>query len=128
MQSIDEAQALVQELVSSGIRRADIGFAPSGTQAIPSSAALNESEGGDSAASGTAAREILVTVAAADDAAAAKVAAILRRHGAIGMDQRAPERRKETSPSTAPARGRYKGPERRVSTTPWLGEERRRAA
>jgi hypothetical protein len=128
MQNIDEAQTLVRELVSSGIRRGDIGFTASGRQAIPGSAALNESEGGDSAASGTAAGEILVTVAAADDAAAAKVAAILRRHGAIDMDRRAAERKKETSPSTTPARGRYKGPERRVSTAPWLGEERRRAA
>jgi hypothetical protein len=128
MQNIDEAQALMRELVSSGIRRGDVGFTASGRQAIPGSAALNESEGGDSAASDTAAGEILVTVAAADDATAAKVAAILRRHGAIDIDQRASERRKETSRSATPAHGRYKGPERRVSTVPWLGEERRKAA
>jgi len=45
MDNIDEAQAVVRDLVSAGIRREDIGFMANEKQAIPSSAALNESEG-----------------------------------------------------------------------------------
>jgi len=45
MDNIDEAQAVVRDLVAAGIRREDIGFMANEKQTIPSSAGLNESEG-----------------------------------------------------------------------------------
>src|SRR5688500_12184683 len=52
MENIDEAQAVVRDLVSAGIRREDIGFMANEKHAVPGSAALNESEGQSHAASG----------------------------------------------------------------------------
>ncbi|HEX2198363.1 MAG TPA: hypothetical protein VHG88_07065 [Burkholderiales bacterium] len=242
MDNLDEAQAVVRDLVSSGIRREDIGFMANEKQAIPSSAGLNESEGeaGDAAsgaltgagagaaigglgglllsvaplaipgvgpiiaagpiaaalagagigalaggliggltrlgvpedeahyyAEGVRRGAILVTVAAGDQAQASRAVEIIKRHGAVDIDERATEwkrqgwkgrfeaqdeatipvtqekqksRRKQTAQDSVrrtdfdvqrtggTARGSYKGPERRVNTTPWLGQERRRAA
>ena len=299
MENIDEAQAVVRDLVSAGIRREDIGFMANEKHAVPGSAALNESEGQSHAASGALAGAgagaalgglgglllaaaplaipgigpiiaagpiaaaltgagigavaggliggltnlgvpeeeahyyaegvrrggLLVTVAAEDEALAGKAVGIMRQHGAIDIDERATqwkkqgwkgrfeaepvqqtvdldeehvdiERRPVDRPATAgeggfreqsfemresreepvvekrarvveevkvgkqksrrkqtvddtvrrtdvevqrtagapaqraggPVRGRYKGPERRVSTAPWTGAERRRAA
>jgi hypothetical protein len=84
---------------------------------------------------------ILATVAAEDSGSADTAAAVMRRHGAIDIDQRAAEWKKQgwqgrfeaaepkaRRKAATRARGSYKGPERRVSTAPWLGEERRRAA
>ncbi len=45
MDNLGEAQAVVRDLVDSGIERADIGFMANEKHAVPSSAALNESEG-----------------------------------------------------------------------------------
>lgn len=49
MDNIGEAQAVVKDLVATGIRREDIGFMANEKHAVPSSAHLNESEGGDAA-------------------------------------------------------------------------------
>jgi hypothetical protein len=105
---MEQARAVMHELVRAGVRREDIGLASGGAQAVSGTAALNEAEG----ARGS---EILVAVAAQDDEMADRVVAALRRHGAVAIGRR-------------PARGVYKGPERRASTTPWLGRERRKAA
>jgi hypothetical protein len=215
MENLDEAQTVVRELVDAGIRREDIGFMANEKQTIPSSAGLNEAEGGGRAASGALAGAgagaavgglgglllavaplaipgigpivaagpiaaaltgagigavaggliggltnlgvpeeeahyyaegvrrggILVTVAADDGATAERAVAIMRSHGAIDIDERAAEWKKQgwqgrfeaaepkaRRKAATRARGSYKGPERRVSTAPWLGEERRRAA
>jgi uncharacterized protein (TIGR02271 family) len=49
MDNIGEAQAVVKDLVASGIDREDIGFMANQKQTVPASAPLNESEGGDAA-------------------------------------------------------------------------------
>ena len=109
---------------------------------------------------------ILVTVAADRKALADKAAEIMKLHGAIDIDQRATEWKRQgwqgrfeandelpalpaandviqqeesvyaarVYPKPAKKRSQkktepiYSGPERRVNTTPWLGEERRKAA
>jgi len=219
MDNIDEAQAVVRDLVSAGIRREDIGFMANEKQTIPSSAALNESEGEVGGAAGGALTGagagaaigglgglllsvaplaipgigpiiaagpvaaalagagigavaggliggltnlgvpeedahyyaegvrrggILVTVASGSEAQASQAVDIMKRHGAIDIDERATQWKRqgwkgrfEAATQDEPAvksrrgqtaRGRYKGPERRVNNTPWLGEERRQAA
>jgi hypothetical protein len=212
MENLDEARAVVRDLLSAGIRRGDIGFMANQKHAIPSTAALNEAEGHDSAASGALAGAgagaalgglgglllavaplaipgvgpivaagpiaaaltgagigavaggliggltnlgvpeeqahyyaegvrrggILVTIAAEDDAQAGTAVGIMRRYGAIDIDQRATEWKKqgwkgrfEAGAREQPAQekvGGYRGPERRVNSTPWMGQERRRAA
>jgi hypothetical protein len=215
MDNIDEAQAVVRDLVSAGIRREDIGFMANEKQTIPSSAALNESEGEVGGAAGGAGGGaaigglgglllsvaplaipgvgpiiaagpiaaalagagigalaggliggltdlgvpeeeahyyaegvrrggILVTVASGSEAQASQAVDIMKRHGAIDIDERATQWKRQgwkgrfeaatqdepavKSRRTQTARGRYKGPERRVNSTPWLGEERRQAA
>jgi len=45
MHDIDEAQSVVHDLVASGIQRENIGFRGNEGHALPSTAALNESEG-----------------------------------------------------------------------------------
>jgi len=219
MDNIDEAQAVVRDLVSAGIRREDIGFMANEKQTIPSSAALNESEGEVGGAAGGALTGagagaaigglgglllsvaplaipgigpiiaagpvaaalagagvgavaggligglthlgvpeeeahyyaegvrrggILVTVASGSEAQASRAVDIMKRHGAIDIDERATQWKRQgwkgrfeaatqDEPAVKPhrrqtARGRYKGPERRVNSTAWLGEERRKAA
>jgi len=49
MENLDEAQAVVRDLVSAGIRREDIGFMANEKHAIPSSHGLNEAEGSNAA-------------------------------------------------------------------------------
>ena len=49
MENIDEAQAVVRDLVSAGIRREDIGFMANEKHTISSSHGLNESEGSNAA-------------------------------------------------------------------------------
>lgn len=91
MDDIDEAQAVVREAVDAGIRREDIGFTASEQQAVPSTAHLNEGEGGDHGeeayyyAGGVRRGGILVTVAADDQASAERAVAIMQRHGAIDI-------------------------------------------
>ncbi len=97
---------------------------------------------------------ILVTLAANDDAQAERAVQIMKRHGAVDIDQRATEwkrqgwkgrfeaqdgesveMRESREKPVVEKRARVveevrlrQGPERRVNTTPWTGEERRRAA
>jgi uncharacterized protein (TIGR02271 family) len=49
MDNLGEAQAVVRDLVDSGIEREDIGFMANEKHSVPSSAALNESEGSHAA-------------------------------------------------------------------------------
>jgi len=218
MQNLAEAQAVVRELVENGTPRDDIGFMANERHAVPSTAALNESEGSHSAGgaiagAGTGAAlgglaglalavaplaipgigpilaagpiaaalagagigavtggliggltnlgvpeeearyyadavrrgGIIVTVAVDRAAQAATVVAIMKRHGAVDIDQRDTEWKKQgwngrfeasvyPKPATrrpakkAAARPVYAGPERRVNSTPWPGDERRKAA
>ena len=222
MENLAEAQAVVRELVENGTPRDDIGFMANEKHAVPSSAALNESEGSHAAADTTAGAVsgagtgaalgglaglalaiaplaipgigpllaagpiaaaltgagigavaggliggltnigvpeeeahyyadairrggILVTVAVEKAAQAATVVALMKRHGAIDIDQRDTEWKKqgwkgrfEASVYPKPARRRpakkagtqpaYDGPERRVNSSPWPGDERRKAA
>ena len=168
MENLDEAQAVVRDLVSAGIRRDDIGFMANQKDTIPSSGHLNESEGGGAAsgalagagagaalgglgglllavaplaipgigpiiaagpiaaalagagigavaggliggltnmgvpeeeahyyAEGVRRGGILVTVAAEDDAHASRAVGIMKRHGAMDIDQRAAEWKKQ---------------------------------
>jgi hypothetical protein len=109
MDNLDEAQAMVRELVDVGVRREDIGFMANDRQAVPSTAHLNEGEGGDHGtlpgavaggigsltnlgvpeeeahyyAEGVRRGGILVTVATDDQATPERAVAIMRRHGAI---------------------------------------------
>lgn len=71
---------------------------------------------------------ILVTVAAESDAQAEQAADIMRRHGAMDIDQRASEWKKQGWKGRFEADEPYSGVERRVRRTAWTGEERRRAA
>jgi hypothetical protein len=78
---------------------------------------------------------ILVTVAAESEARAADAVGIMKRHGAVDIDQRSAEWKRqgwkgrfEAQRTGGPARGMYKGPERRANSTPWTGQERRKAA
>jgi hypothetical protein len=196
MENLGAAQAAVRELVESGIPRDDIGFISNQKHAVPSSAALNESEGSHTASSaltgagtgaalggvaglalafaplaipgigpilaagpiaaalagagigavaggliGTLTRlgvpeeaahyyaeavrrgGILVSVAADTEAQADLAVAIMKRQGAVDIDERATEWKKQGW------RGRFEAAEeRRVKSTPWPGAERRRAA
>jgi hypothetical protein len=66
---------------------------------------------------------IVVTVAADTDILADVAVAVMKRHGAVDIDQRATEWKKQGW------KGRFEAaPERRVSTAPYSGKERRRAA
>ena len=101
---------------------------------------------------------ILVTVAADRKAQAELAVAVMKRHGAVDIDQRATEWKKQgwkgrfeaseepqlpvqygrhamtpgariyQKPPKKVRRRVYSGPDRRVHSTPWLGEERRKAA
>ena len=83
---IDEAQSVVRDLVASGFQREDIGFRGNEGHAVPSTAALNESEGSveDLSSDG-----IVVAVAAETDAQAQGAIEVMQRHGATDIDQRA---------------------------------------
>ena len=88
---IDEAQSVVHDLVASGIQREDIGFRGN-EHAVPSTAALNESEGSVEEVSSDA---IVVAVAAETDAQAQSAIQVMKRHGATDIDQRATEWKKQ---------------------------------
>jgi len=93
MHDIDEAQSVVHDLVASGIQREDIGFRGNEGHVLPSTAALNESEGSveDVSSQGV----IVVAVAAETDAQAQGVIEVMQRHGATDIDQRATEWKKQ---------------------------------
>jgi hypothetical protein len=66
---------------------------------------------------------IVVTVAADTDILADMAIAVMKRHGAVDIDERATEWKKQGW------KGRFEAaPERRVSAAPYSGKERRRAA
>jgi hypothetical protein len=79
MDDLGEAQLVVRDLLDAGIAREDIGFLAD-PQAVPGSAALNESEGGDTDSGVTGG--ILVTVAADSEPLANTAIGIMKRHGA----------------------------------------------
>jgi hypothetical protein len=88
MHDIDEAQSVVHDLVASGIPREDIGFRGNEGHAVPSTAALNESEG---SVEDVSSHGIVVAVAAETDAQAQGAIEVMQRHGATDIDQRATE-------------------------------------
>ena len=85
---VDEAQSVLHDLVASGIQREDIGFRRHWGHAVPSTAALNESEGCVEDASSDG---IVVAVAAETDAQAQGAIEVMKRHGATDIDQRGTE-------------------------------------
>jgi hypothetical protein len=89
---IDEAQSVVRDLVASGFQREDIGFRGNEGHAVPSTAALNESEGSVEDVSSDG---IVVAVAAETDAQAQGAVEVMQRHGATDIDQRATEWKKQ---------------------------------
>jgi hypothetical protein len=89
---IDEAQSVVHDLVASGIQCEDIGFRGNEGHAVPSTAALNESEGSVEDVSSDG---IVVAVAAETDAQAQGAIEVMQRHGATDIDQRATEWKKQ---------------------------------
>jgi len=87
--NIGHAQAAVRELVESGIAQQDVGFMADQGREVPGTAHLNESEGSADAAA------FLITVAADDAARVDLACAILQRHGAVDIDQRDAEWKKQ---------------------------------
>lgn len=80
--NLGEAQAAVRDLVENGVAQEDVGFVADQGQGLPGTAQLNESEGAAEAAA------FVISVAADDAAGADLAAAILQRHGAVDIDQR----------------------------------------
>ena len=123
IENLGEAQAAVRELVQNGIAQEDIGFMADQGHGVPSTAHLNEAEGeGADDALG-----IVITVAADQPGTTDRARAILERHGALAIDERDAEWKKQGWKGRFETEG-YGGPERRVNNTPWLGPERRKAA
>ena len=121
--NLSAAQAALRELAQSGIAEPDIGFLSDQGHKVPSTAHLNESEGeGADDALG-----IVITVAVDQPGTADRARAILERHGALDIDERDAEWKKQGWKGRFDTEG-YSGPERRVNNTPWLGRERRKAA
>ena len=200
MDDIDNAQAVVKDLIAAGIDGGDIGFMANQRHAIPPSAHLNESEGG--AASGALAGAgagaavggiaglalavaplaipgigpilaagpiiaaltgaglgavaggligsltdmgvpeaqahyyaeavrrggILVTVAAESQAQVDDAVAVMKRHGAVDIEERAAQWKKQGWKGRFEPDAAYRGPERRSASGPYSGVERRKAA
>jgi len=121
--NLSAAQATLRELAGSGIAEQDIGFMADQGHEVPSTARLNEAEGeGADDALG-----IVITVAADQPGTTDRARAILERHGALAIDERDAEWKKQGWKGRFETEG-YGGPERRVNNTPWLGPERRKAA
>ena len=121
--NLSAAQAALRELPQSGIAEPDIGFMSDQGHNVPSTAHLNESEGeGADDALG-----IVITIAVDQPGTADRARAILERHGALDIDERDAEWKKQGWKGRFETEG-YSGPERRVNNTPWLGHERRKAA
>src|SRR5262249_13304644 len=89
IENLGEAQAAVRELVQDGIAEDDVGFMADQGHEVPGTAHLNESEGQPDAAA------FLISVAADDGARADLARAILQRHGAVDIDQRDAEWKKQ---------------------------------
>jgi hypothetical protein len=89
---LDEAQSVGHDLVASGIQREDIGFRGNEEHAVPSTAALNESEGSVEDVSSDG---IVVAIAAETDAQAQSAIQVMKRHGATDIDERATEWKKQ---------------------------------
>ena len=82
--NLGAAQATLRELAGSGIAEQDIGFMADQKHEVPSTAHLNEAEGeGADDALG-----ILITVAADQPGTTDRARAILQRHGALAIDER----------------------------------------
>jgi hypothetical protein len=79
MEHIHEAQRLVRDLIAGGFPRDAIGLRG---EALPGTAALNESEGEDPHA-----QAVVVAVAADTQARAREAAAIMQKHGAAEIDE-----------------------------------------
>ena len=148
LESVSEAQRAVHDLVQSGVPSQSIAFAANEQRhasmlsgaarlaADAASTAVNAGVGIAAAAGGLATSllklgmpkeqvqsysdalgrgGVVITVDAARPAQADMAADVLRRHGAVEVQESV----------YAPV---YSGPERRVNSTPWLAQERRRAA
>lgn len=121
--NLSAAQAVLRELAENGIAEHDIGFMSDQGHNVPSTAHLNESEGeGSDDALG-----IVITVAADQPGTVGRARAILEQHGALEVDERDTEWKKQGWKGRFETEG-YSGPERRASNTPWLGPERRKLA
>lgn len=121
------AQAALRALSASGIAAQDIGFLADQRHEVPGTAHLNESEGEPPDAGTGDALGIVITVAADQTFTADQARAILERHGAVDIDERDAQWKKQGWKGRFETEG-YSGPERRVNNTPWLGRERRKAA
>ena len=81
MDNLEKAQHVVHDLVASGIHPDEIGFRANEPHVVPSSAALNESEGGDDPQRD----RVVVAVAVQTEAQARGAVQILKRHGAADI-------------------------------------------
>ncbi len=88
MENLEKAQHVLHDLVASGIHPDEIGFRANKPYAVPSSAALNESEGGDDPQRD----RIVVAVAVQTEDQARGAVQIMERHGAADIDQQAAAR------------------------------------
>ncbi|HEY7241987.1 MAG TPA: hypothetical protein VH600_22645 [Burkholderiales bacterium] len=89
--NLSAAQAVLRELAENGIAEHDIGFLADQGHQVPSTAHLNESEGeGADDALG-----IVITVAADQPGPVARAREILERHGALDVDERDAEWKKQ---------------------------------
>ena len=89
--NLSVAQAVLRELAENGIAEHDIGFLSDQGHGVPGTAHLNEAEGeGADEALG-----IVITVAADQPGPAARARAILERHGALDIDERDAEWKKQ---------------------------------
>jgi hypothetical protein len=113
--NLAEAQAAVRDLVASGIAQEDIGFMADQRHELPPTAQLNESEGALAGAG------IVITVAADQAAQADLAVALLQRHGAVDIEQRAAEWKKQgwkgrfEAPAESKAAKRARGKPRKAA-------------
>jgi hypothetical protein len=71
---------------------------------------------------------ILITVAAEGQAQVDKAVAVMKRHGAVDIEERGTQWKKQGWKGRFEADLAYRGPERRITRTPYAGVERRKAA
>ena len=87
--NLEKAQHVLHDLVASGIHPDEIGFRANEPHAVPSSAALNESEGGDDLQR----ERVAVAVAVQTEDQAHGAVQIMKRHGAMDIDQQPADER-----------------------------------